>query len=88
MSFAQQIMHSRSSQIHLVRCKDLYDRAAFYVVQCPKEKLSMLCKSEQNIDTLDTHVRVIASGLGHEPSDAIWQMLQTTYGLNKKDFDA
>ncbi len=88
MSFTQQLLHSRSSQIHLVRCKDLYDRAAFYVVQCPKEKLTLLRKSEQNITTLEDHVRVIASGLGHEPSDDVWKMLQATYGLSKKDFDA
>ena len=82
-SFVGQLVKSGSIPIHLVRCKDPEDRDCYYFVMCSHERIKMLHNVTTGMFDIHDYGKIIASGVGREPSDAVKQTLRDDY-----DFDA
>jgi hypothetical protein len=86
MSFLGKISQSRKGDIHWLWCKDIKGRDCYYILQCPKEKLQIIIKSQSDIHDLGSHAAILAKGFGHEPAGVVWAMLEAQYGVKAEDF--
>ena len=88
MSFLGKITQSRKGDVHLLRCKDTKGRDCYYVLQCSKENLQIITKSQVDIQDLSSHTTILAKGFGYEPGVVVWNSLEKQYDIKREDFSS
>ncbi len=82
VSFADKLIKSGAIPIHLVRCKDTSGRDCHFFLMCAPEKIKALKAVKDGVFDLKDYGKIIASGFGHEPSEATRKMLKDEYNFD------
>jgi hypothetical protein len=82
VSFADKLEKSGSIPIHFVRCKDTSGKDCFFFLMCPTQKIALLKAIKDGVFDIRNYGKVVASGFGRTPSEAVKKQLKNDYNFD------
>jgi hypothetical protein len=82
--FTRKLIRSGDTPVHYIVCNDRHGHIVHYFLRCTVQKLALLKQKTEGAIELESYGTVLASGFGHEPSEATTRMLLDQYNYDYK----
>ena len=82
ISFKDKLIKSGSLPIHFVRCKDTEGQDCYFFLMCAHHKMQALKALPANSFDLKEYGKILASGYGKKPTQAIKDHMKRDYNFD------